>query len=111
MRQELKHRLVAWKNDLHAGETKKVILSISPVKEGELLIRLEKGLTETQSGKMKVLVTKKYVTEAQEDPRIDPAVDIDRLNRIIDSLEKEFNDRYEQVIDKTFSEIMQFSDN
>jgi len=111
MHQELKHRLVTWKNDLHEGETKKVILSISPVKEGELLIRLEKGLAEIQSGKIKVLVTKKYVTEAQEDPRIDPSVDIDHLNTIIDSLEKEFNTRYEQVIDKAFNEIMQFSDN
>jgi hypothetical protein len=104
MRQELKHRLITWKNDIHAGETKKVYVSESPVKKGELLIKLEKGLTETLAGKIKVIVTKKYLTAAQEDTQKDPASDMYHLNRIIDSIEREFNDNYDQAINETFKD-------
>jgi hypothetical protein len=112
MRQDLKHRLVTWKNDTQIGEVKKVYVSDSPVKKGEYLIKLEKGLSETLSGKLnKVVVTKKYLTSAQEDTQKDPSADMYHVNRIIDSLEREFNDRYDQAVNEAFKdEVVHFSE-
>ena len=53
MRQDLKHRLVTWKSDVHAGEIKKVYaVSESPAKKGELIIKLEKAMRGTFSVKI-----------------------------------------------------------
>src|ERR1700733_5122138 len=101
MRQDLKHRLVTWKNDVQIGEIKKVFVSESPVKKGEYLVKLEKGLSDTLAGKLdKVVVTKKYLTTAQEDTQKDPAADMYHINRIIDSLDREFSDRYDQAVNE-----------
>lgn len=112
MRQDLKHRLVTWKNDIHTGEVKKVFVSESPVKKGEYLVKLEKGLSETLSGKLKkVVVTKKYLTTAQEDTQKDPAGDMYHINRVIDSLEREFSDQYDQAVNEAFKdEVVHFSE-
>ena len=105
MRQDLKHRLVTWKNDLHSGEIKKVFVSESPVKNGEYIIKLEKTLSETLSGKInQVSVSNKFLTTAQQDGQKDPSSDMYHLNRIIDSLEREFNDRYDQAINEAFKD-------
>jgi hypothetical protein len=105
MRQDLKHRLVTWKNDLHSGEIKKVYISESPVKTGEFIIKLEKTLSETLQGKLnQVSVSNKFLTVGQNDSQKDPAADMYHLNRIIDSLEREFNDRYDQAINETFKD-------
>jgi len=112
MRQDLKHRLVTWKNDIQIGEVKKVYVSESPVKKGEFLVKLEKGLSETLAGKLnKVTVTKKYLTSAQEDNQKDPAADMYHINRIIDSLDREFSDQYDQAINEAFKdEVVKFSE-
>jgi hypothetical protein len=112
MRQDLKHRLVTWKNDVHAGELKKVFVSESPVKKGEYIIKLEKGTSETLSGKVShVVATKKYLTAAQQDTQKDPASDMYHINRIIDSLEREFSDKYDQAINEAFrDEVVPFSE-
>jgi hypothetical protein len=100
MRQDLKHRLIQWKNDLHPGEIKKVFISDSPLKQGEYLIRLEKSM----SGKLSpIIVSNKFLTDSQQEA-MDITSDIDHLNKVIGSLEKEFNDRYEQVVHETFSD-------
>jgi hypothetical protein len=92
MRQELKHRLVTWKNDIHAGEVKKVFVSESPVKKGEYLIKLEKGMKRLFGENQKeVKVSKKYLTAGQNDANVDSAIDMFHLNRIIDSLDREFD--------------------
>ena len=105
MRQDLKHRLVTWKNDVHAGETKKVFVSDNPEKKGEFLIKLEKGLSQTLAGKLnKVMVSKKYLTVAQQDTHLDAASDLFHMNRIIDSLDREFDDRYDQAINEAFKD-------
>ena len=105
MRQDLKHRLVTWKNDIHAGENKKVFISDSPEKKGEFIIKLEKGLSQTLSGKLnQVVVSKKYLTVAQQDTQKDPAADLFHINRIIDSLDREFGDRYDQAINEAFKD-------
>ena len=112
MRQDLKHRLLNWKNDVHSGEIKKVFVSESPAKKGEYIIKLEKGLSETLAGKLnKVSVAKKYLTIAQQDAQKDPATDMYHLNRVIDSLEREFNDNYDQAINEAFKdETVHFSE-
>ncbi len=112
MRQDLKHRLITWKNDVHSGESKKVFVSESPVKKGEYIIKLEKGLSENLAGKLnQVTVTKKYLTVAQQDTQKDPASDMYHLNRVIDSLEREFNDNYDQAINDAFKdEVVRFSE-
>jgi len=105
MRQDLKHRLVTWKNDIHAGETKKVYISQNPEKNGEYLVKLEKGLSQTLAGKLnQVVVTKKYLTVAQQDTQKDPASDLFHINRIIDSLDREFDDKYDQAINEAFKD-------
>jgi hypothetical protein len=112
MRQDLKHRLVTWKNDLQAGEVKKVFVTDSPVKKGEYLVKLEKSLSDTLSGKLNsVTATKKYLTTAQQDANNDPASDMYHINRIIDSLEREFSDKYDQAINEAFKdEVVRFSE-
>jgi hypothetical protein len=112
MRQDLKHRLITWKNDTLAGEVKKVYLSENPVKKGEYLIKLEKGLADNLAGKIaQISVTKKYLTAAQQDARKDPSADMYNINRIIDSLEREFGDKYDQAINEAFKdEALHFSE-
>lgn len=112
MRQDLKHRLVTWKNDIHAGETKKVFISDNPEKNGEFLIKLEKGLSQNLAGKLnKVVVSKKYLTVAQQDTQKDPASDLFHVNRIIDSLDREFDDRYDQAVNEAFrDETVRYSE-
>ena len=103
MRPDLKQRLIMWKNDLHAGETKKVFISDSPINDGEFIIKLEKTLSGTLTGKLgQVAVSNKFLTVTQHQVQSNSTSDIYHLNRIIDSLEKEFNDRYEHVVNETF---------
>jgi citrate lyase gamma subunit len=112
MRQDLKHRLVTWKSDIHAGEVKKVFVTDSPVKKGEFLIKLEKSMNRSfgQNNK-EVKVSKKYLTEGQQDAHVDPATDMYHLNRIIDSLEREFNDQFDATINETFKdEVVRYSE-
>jgi hypothetical protein len=105
MHQELKYRLLAWKNDLHPGEIKKVFISDNPLTEGENIIRLEKSLSDHLSGKIKlVTVSNKFSTSEH------PAYDLSHLNCVISSLDKEFNDRYEKVMHETFADkLLRFS--
>lgn len=103
MRPDLKQRLITWKNDLHAGETKKVFVSDSPLNDGEYIIKLEKTLSGTLAGKLNgVAVSNKFLTVTQHQALNDSTSDMDHLSTIINSLEKEFNDRYEQVVNDTF---------
>jgi hypothetical protein len=105
MRQDLKHRLITWKNDVHFGETKKVFVSESPVKKGEFLIKLEKSLN------TEVNVSKKYLTAGQNDTNVDAATDLYNINRIIDSLDREFDDKHDQAINERFKdEVVHFSE-
>jgi hypothetical protein len=112
MRQDLKHRLVTWKSDIHAGEVKKVYVSESPVKKGEYLIKLEKGMRRLFGADQKeVKVSKKYLTDGQADAKVDSATDMYHLNRVIDSLEREFNDKFDETINETFKdEVVHFSE-
>jgi hypothetical protein len=112
MRQDLKHRLVTWKSDIHAGEVKKVFVTESPVKKGEFLIKLEKSMNRSfgQNNK-EVKVSKKYLTAGQVDTTVDAATDMYHINRIIDSLEREFNDEFDATINETFKdEVVHFSE-
>jgi len=105
MRQDLKHRLITWKNDVHFGETKKVFVSESPVKKGEFLIKLEKSLN------TEVNVSKKYLTAGQNDTTVDAATDLYNINRIIDSLDRVFDDKHDQAINERFKdEVVHFSE-
>src|SRR5579859_7625923 len=105
MRQDLKHRLITWKNDVHAGEAKKVYLSENPVKTGEYLIKLEKSMRGTFGKDNKeVKVSRKYLTAAQLDKQVDPASDMYHINRVIDSLDREFDDKYDQTVNEVFSD-------
>src|SRR5882762_8820364 len=102
MHQDLKQRLLTWKNELHPGEIKKVFVSESPIKNGEYLIRLEKELSSTLSGKIsQVKVSNQFLTVSQHNGQQDSSNDISHLGRIISSLDKEFNDRYEQIMHET----------
>jgi citrate lyase gamma subunit len=112
MRQDLKHRLVTWKSDIHAGEVKKVFVTESPVKKGEYLIKLEKSMNRSfgQNNK-EVKVSKKYLTGGQVDAQVDPATDMYHINRIIDSLDREFNDQFDATINETFKdEVVRYSE-
>jgi hypothetical protein len=105
MRQDLKQRLITWKNDVHAGESKRVMLSQSPLQQGESIIKLEKTMHRALGDHAAhIIVSKKYLTIAQSDNSKDPASDIYHLNRIIDSLDREFNDRYDETINDTFKD-------
>jgi hypothetical protein len=96
MHQDLKHRLLAWKNNVQPGEIKKVFISDSPFTAGEDIIRLEKSLFNRLAGKGSPLTaTSKFLTTRHL------SNDIDHLNSVIVSLEKEFSDRYEQIFHET----------
>jgi len=96
MHQDLKHRLIAWKNDVNPGEIKKVFISDSPFTAGEDIVRLEKSLSNTISGKTSPLTaSSKFLTTRHLSD------DITHLNSVIVSLEKEFNARYEQIFHET----------
>ena len=112
MRQDLKHRLVTWKNDVHQSEAKKVFVSESPVKKGEYIIKLEKSIRQSIGGKNnEVIVSRKYLTSGQNDIRVDSASDLFHINRIIDSLDREFDDKFDQVVNETFKdEVVRFSE-
>ena len=105
MHQDFKQRLLTWKNDLHPGEIKKVFVSDSPMHQGEYLIRLEKGLSGTLTSKVnEVKVSNQFLTVSQQHGQQDSSTDISHLNKIIYSLEREFNDLYEQIMHETFSD-------
>lgn len=112
MRQDLKHRLVTWKSDVHAGEIKKVYVSESPAKKGELIIKLEKAMRGTFGENNKeVKVSRKYLTAGQQDAHVDAATDMYHLNRVIDSLDREFDDKYDQTVNEIFKdEAVHFSE-
>lgn len=96
MHQELKHRLLAWKNDVHPGEIKRVFISDNPITEGEDIIRLEKSLSNRLSGKSSpITTTSKFFTTRHL------SSDIDHLNNVISSLEQEFRTRHEQIFHET----------
>jgi hypothetical protein len=110
MRQDLKHRLVTWKNDIHAGEVKKVFVSESPVKKGEFLIKLEKG-RRNSFGNKEVKVSRKHLTSGQNDSNVDAATDMYHLNRVIDSLDREFDDQFDATVNEAFKdEVVHFSE-
>jgi len=97
MHQDLKQRLLSWKNDVHPGEIKKVFISDSPINNGADIIRLEKTLSHAMQGMVNhITASNKFLTTRH------PTSDLDHLNSVIASLEKEFNDRYEQVMNETF---------
>ena len=112
MRQDLKHRLVTWKSDIHAGEVKKVYVSENPVKKGEYLVKLEKSMKRLFGESQKeVKVSKKYLTAGQNDATIDSATDMYHLNRVIDSLDREFDNKFDETINETFKdEVVHFSE-
>ena len=96
MHQELKHRLLEWKNNVHPGEIKKVFISDNPITEGEDIIRLEKSLSNKLSGRSNPITTTcKFLTSKHL------SSDIDHLNSVISSLEREFNSRHEQIFHET----------
>ncbi|HMH20840.1 MAG TPA: hypothetical protein VK563_03645 [Puia sp.] len=112
MRQDLKHRLVTWKSDVHAGEVKKVFVSDSPVKKGEFVIKLEKSMRGSfGKDNREVKVSRKHHTAGQNDSTVDAATDMYHINRIIDSLDREFDDVYDATINETFKdEAVHFSE-
>lgn len=112
MRQDLKHRLITWKSDIHFGQTKKVFVSESPIKKGEFIIKLEKSTNGSLAGKIgEVAASRKYLTAGQNDASVDPASDLYTINRIIDSLDREFDDKYDQAINEKFKdEAVHFSE-
>ncbi|HVU54206.1 MAG TPA: hypothetical protein VHD83_04085 [Puia sp.] len=99
MHQDLKHRLLAWKNDVQPGEIKKVFIADNPITAGEDIVRLEISLSNRLTGKSSPLIMSgKFLTTRHL------SSDIDHLNSVIVSLEKEFNHRHEQIfheMDKT----------
>jgi hypothetical protein len=101
MRQEFKHLLISWKNDIHPGETKKVFVSTNPLMDGEFIIRLEQGLTGNLNY---VTVSEKFFTESQQDGHKDSSSDISHLHQVIHALEIEFNDLYEKTMHETFAD-------
>ncbi|MHA4807071.1 hypothetical protein ACX0G9_03145 [Flavitalea flava] len=99
MRQDLKHRLITWKNDVHNGEIKKVYISESPVKPGEYLIKVEKSMSSLFGDNRKeVRISKKYLTEGQQNANSDSVSDVFHINRIIDSLDEEFHNKFEVTV-------------
>jgi hypothetical protein len=112
MRQDLKHRLITWKNDTHFGEIKKVFVSESPVKKGEYIIKLEKSANESLAGKNnEIKASRKYLTAGQNDTTVDGATDLYTINRIIDSIDREFDDKNDQAINERFKdEVVHFSE-
>lgn len=112
MRQDLKHRLITWKSDVHAGEIKKVYVSENPVKAGEYLVKLEKSMRGSfGENKKDVKVSRKYLTSGQRDEKVDPASDMYHINRVIDSLDREFDDTYDQTVNELFKdEAVHFSE-
>lgn len=105
MHQEIKHRLLNWKNDVHPGEIRKVFISDNPITTGEDIIRLEKSLSDTLSGKIKlVTVSNKFSTTDHY------LSDLAHLDSVIASLEQQFNDRYEQIMHETLEDkLVRFS--
>ena len=96
MHQDLKHRLLAWKNDVQPGEIKKVFIADNLLTAGEDLIRLEISLSNRLTGKSSPLITSgKFLTSQHL------TSDIDHLNNVIVSLEQEFNQRHEQIFHET----------
>jgi hypothetical protein len=112
MRQDLKHRLVTWKSDVHAGEIKKVYVTENPVKTGEYLVKLEKAMRGSFGENNKeVKVSRKYLTAGQRDANVDAATDMYHINRVIDSLDREFDDKYDQTVNELFKdEAVHFSE-
>jgi len=99
MHQDLKHRLLAWKNNVHPGEIKKVFIADNPITAGEDIIRLEISLSNRLTGKSSPLITSgKFLTTQHL------SSDIDHLNSVIVSLEKEFIQRHEQIFHNTDKE-------
>ena len=99
MHQDLKHRLLAWKNNVHPGEIKKVFIADNPITAGEDIVRLEISLSNRLTGKTSPLITSgKFLTTRHL------SSDIDHLNSVIVSLEKEFNHRHEQIFHDTDKE-------
>ena len=91
MRQDLKQRLVIWQKDLHDGETKRVMLLDSPAHNGEFVIQLEKSIHDTHAH---FAIRKKCQTSAQANIFNDPIGDLLALNDLIDSLDREFDEKY-----------------
>ena len=99
MHQELKHRLMEWKNGVHPGEIRKVFISGTPITQGVDIIRLELSLSNRLSGKSSPITTSsKFLTTEHL------SSDIDHLNRVIDSLQQEFSTRHEQIFHGTDKE-------
>ena len=111
MRQALKLRLKTWQNDTQAGETKRFELSASPMHDGEWEIKLEKAMHESLGNtKALLVVSQKYLTTAQANLFKNPAIDLLQLNFIIESLDKEFQDKYDQAINDAFvEEVIRFA--
>jgi len=102
MHQDLKQRLLIWKNDVHPGEIKKVFIADSPISHGEDIVRLEKSLSYHTHGMMnQITASNKFLTTEH------PCSDLDHLNSVIASLEKEFNARYEQAMHEAFKDKME----
>jgi len=111
MRQALKLRLQTWQNDLHAGESKRFFVSASPALDGEFVIRLEKAIHESLGNKQAhLVVSQQYITTAQANSLKDPAIDLHQLSFIIESLDKEFQNKYDQAINEAFvEEVIRFA--
>jgi hypothetical protein len=95
MRQDLKQRLVIWQKDLHDGESKRVMLLDSPAHNGEFVIQLEKSI---QDANIRFAIRKKCQTAAQANIFIDPVTDLLTLNDLIDSLDREFDEKYVRAL-------------
>jgi hypothetical protein len=111
MRQALKLRLKTWQNETHAGETKRVFVTPSPALDGEFVIRLEKAMHESLGNKKAhLVVSQQYLTTAQANLLKDPSIDLHQLNFIIESLDKEFQNKYDQAINDAFvEEVIRFA--
>ena len=96
MHQDLKHRLLAWKNNAQPGEIKRVFIADNPFTAGEDIVRLEISLSNRLTGKSSPLITSgKFLTTQHL------SSDIDHLKSVIVALEQEFNQRHEQIFHET----------
>lgn len=58
-----------------------------------------------------VKVSRKYLTAGQKNDQVDPASDMYHINRVIDSLDREFDDQYDQTVNELFKdEAVRFSE-
>ena len=105
MTQELRTKILAWKNEQDVIGTREVLKMKTTLTENEYLLKIKQSVKVSFNCNSQVVSTFKYFqTQAQFDNKLNKNGDLIKFDSIAKNLENDFENKYQKAVDELLSD-------